>query len=79
MRCPLRGPNSENVLNVSSTNCDCERVIASSAKLQLALPVRGLERRMRVQNVALKIHFPVPKCLCKQGTKKSSTNNTWLI
>ena len=24
---------------------------------------------MRMQNVALKIHFPVPKRLCKQGTK----------
>ena len=59
-----------NVLNASCSNCNCERVFASSAKLQLALPVRGLERRMRIQNVASKIHFPVPKCLCKQGTKK---------
>ena len=50
-------------------NCNCERVFASSAKLQLTLPVRGFERRMRIQNVALKIHFPVPTCLCKQGTK----------
>ena len=23
---------------------------------------------MHIQNVTLKIHFPVPKCLCKQGT-----------
>ena len=41
-----------NVLNSSRTNCNCERVFASSAKLQLALPVPGLERRMLVQNVA---------------------------
>ena len=48
-----------------------ERVFTSSAKLQLTLPVRELEPRMRTQNVALKIHFPVPKCLCKQRTKMS--------
>ena len=51
-----------------------ERVFTSSAKLQLPLPVRWLERRMRIQNVELKIHFPVPKCLCKQGTKKGFNN-----
>ena len=59
-----------NVLNASSANCNCERVFVSSAKLRLALPVRGPERRMRTQNVALKIHFPVPNCLCKQETEK---------
>ena len=57
------------MLNASSTNCNREGVFASSAKLQLNLPVRGLEWRIRKQNVALKIHFPVPKCSCKQGTK----------
>ena len=41
---------------------------ASSAKLQLRT-LRGFELRMRIQNVTLKIHFPVPKCLCKQETK----------
>ena len=50
-----------------------ERVFTSSAKLQLTLPVRGLKRRVRIQNVALKIHFPVPKYLCEQGIKMSST------
>ena len=54
------------MLNASSANCNCERVFVSSAKLQ---PVGGPERRIRIQNVALKIHFPVLKCLCKQGTK----------
>ena len=58
-----------NVLNGSSTNCNCERVFAWSVKLQLRLPVRGLERRMRIQNMTLKIHFLVPKCLYKQATK----------
>ena len=29
---------------------------------------------MRIQNVALKIHFPVPKCLCKQSTKNVFNN-----
>ena len=37
VRDALLGPNSENVLNVSS------------AKLQLALPVNGLGRGMRIQ------------------------------
>ena len=44
-----------NVLNALSANCNCERVFASSAKLQPTA-------------VTLKIHFPVPKCLCKQET-----------
>ena len=52
-----------------STNRYCERVFSSSAKLQLQLPVRGLERRMRVQNVALKTHFPISKCLCSKEQK----------
>ena len=60
-----------NVLNASCTNCNC---CASSAILQLALPVRGLEPRMRIQNVTLKIHFLVPKCLRKRGTKNVFNN-----
>ena len=59
-----------NVLNASNTNCNCERVFASSTKLQLVLPVRGFEQRVRIQKVTLKIHFPVTKYLCKQETKK---------
>ena len=59
-----------NVLNASSTNCNCERVFAQSAKLQLRLPVRGSKRRMRIQNAALKIHVPVPKCLSSKKQKK---------
>ena len=42
-------------LRVQNWNCFC--------------PCGRLELRMRIQNVALKIHFPVPKRLCKQGTK----------
>ena len=34
--CPLLGPKTPNVLNVSSTNCNCERVFASSAKCNTA-------------------------------------------
>ena len=60
-----------NVLNAPCTNCYCERLFTSAAKLQLTLPVRGFERRMRIQ-----IHFPVPKCLCKQGTKNVFNNIT---
>ena len=66
-----------NVLNASSTNCNCKRVFTSSAKMQLTLPMSRLEWRVRIQNVALKIHFLVPKCLCKQGTK--NVFNTHLI
>ena len=50
-----------------------ERVFASITKLQLVPPVRGLERRVRIQNMALKIHFPVPKCLCNNEQKMFST------
>ena len=53
---------------------NCVRVKCFEYKLQLSLPVRGLERRMRIQNVVLKINFPVPKCLCKQGTKNVFNN-----
>ena len=63
-----------NVLNEWSTDCNYERVFASSAKLQLRMPVHGLEWRMRIQNGALKIHFPVPKCLYKQATKNVFNN-----
>ena len=37
-------------------------------------PCGALVRRMRVQNLTMKIHFPVPKCLCKQGTKNVLNN-----
>ena len=64
VRMPLDGTKTPNVLNASSTNCNCERFYASSAKLPLTLPVCGLECRMRIQ-----IHFPGPKCLCKEQKK----------
>ena len=51
-----------------------ERVFASSAKLQLPLHVRGLDRRMRIQNVALKIHFPVPN-VCAINEEKNDFNS----
>ena len=62
-----------NVLNASSTNCNRERVFVSSAKVQLRLPVRRLERRMRTQNVSLKIHFPVPNVCASKEQKMFST------
>ena len=63
---------------LAGTKLWCKNVTANAFSLRvqncnLRLSVRGLERRMRIQNVALKIHFPVPKCLCTQGTKMSST------
>ena len=55
-----------NVLNASSTNCNCERVFASGAKLQLAVRVCGLERRMRIQN-----SFPGSQMFVRARNKKS--------
>ena len=46
-------------------------------KTMHALLVRELVWRMRIQNMTLKIHFLVPKCLCKQWKKMSSTS--WVM
>ena len=45
-----------------------ERVKCVEYKLLLSARPRT-ERWNALQNVALKIHFLVPKCLCKQATK----------
>ena len=50
-----------------------ERVKCFECKTVTALPVRGLELRMRIQNVALKIHFPVPNVCASKELKMSST------
>ena len=62
-----------NVLNVSCTNCYCERVFASSAKLQLALPVRGLERRVRYKTWHRKFISRYPNVCASKEQKTSST------
>ena len=61
---PIAGTKTSNVLN------------ASSAKLQLPLLVRGLERRMPVQNVVLKIHFPV-RNVC--ASKEKNVFNIYVL
>ena len=55
-----------NVLMLRVQNYEC-----------VALLVRELVRRMPIQNVTLKIHFPVPKCLCKQGTNSTRVENDY--
>ena len=54
-----------NVLNALSTNCICERVFASSANLQLALPVRGLDTKRGIEN-----SFPCTQTFVQARNKK---------
>ena len=81
-----------NVLNASCTNCYCERVFASSAILQLTLPVRGLEQwknsfrgiqtfaQARTKNVFNSVHVvnPCSSTLIEEhcGPRNTHSNQT---
>ena len=59
---------------------NCVRVACARTELRLCCRYEYkttnalLARRMHIQNVTLKIHFPVPKCSCKQGTTNVLNN-----
>ena len=58
----------QNCVRVARARTELRMCLCYEYKTMNALLVRGLVRRIRIQNVTLKIHFPVPKYLCKQAT-----------
>ena len=70
-----------NVLNATCTNCYCERVFVSSAKLQLPpLSVRWLEQGIRLQTWHWKFISRYPNASTSKELRMSSTvRSEWLV